>query len=151
VNDAPSLVLGERVLHVVGAAILDEEGRCLVARRAPHVTSAGLWEFPGGKVEAGEKPRRALEREIAEELGLTIRALAFLGRGEAREPTRTIVLDVYLAEFDSSASRELRLTDHDEVRFISAAEIAGLEWAAADVPVLPALEARLISGWAPRW
>ncbi len=101
--DAPDLPAGnlqaKRILHVVGAAILGAGGRCLAARRAAHVPHPGCWEFPGGKVEPGEDPRRALEREIAEELGLAIVAGDFLGRGEAPiSGGRTVLLDVYLAE-----------------------------------------------------
>lgn len=146
----PEMLQAKRLLHVVGAAVLDESGRCLVARKAPHVSNAGFWEFPGGKVEEGEDPRRALEREIAEELGLEISAGDFLGRGQAPLPSgRIVVLDVYLAACPAPAPPAPRLADHDEVRWIAAGEIAGLAFAAADVPVLPALE-RVLSGPAPR-
>lgn len=156
-DDAPSLPPREGLIHVVGAAILDGRGRCLVARRAAHVANAGFWEFPGGKVEAGEDPRLALEREIAEELGLIVQVGAFLGRGEASPTTdRTIVLDVYLAGLrdlgEGPAAEPPWLTDHDEVRWITATDIDALVWAAADVPILPALRSRLggLSGSAPR-
>lgn len=133
-----------RLVHVVGAAIFDAAGRCLAARRAPHVASAGYWEFPGGKVEPGEDPRRALEREIAEELSLEIAAHDFLGRGEARlAGGRHIVLDVYLARLAGSRT-EPSLTDHDAIRWLThPAELAQLTWAAADLPILPALARRL--------
>lgn len=141
---APEKLQAKSLLHVVGAAILDGRGRCLVARRAAHVSNAGRWEFPGGKVEAGEDPRRALEREIAEELTLEIAAGDFLGRGEAPlAGGRTLVLDVYLASCLATGPPEPLLADHDEVRWIVAADIAGLDFAAADQPVLPALARRL--------
>lgn len=146
--DAPSLPAGnlqaKRFLHVVGAAIVDRRGRCLVARRAAHVPHPGCWEFPGGKVEAGEDPRRALEREIAEELELEILAGDFLGRGEVTLPDgRAIVLDVYLAGLAGRAAPP-RLADHDELRWLAApGEIAPLVFAPADLPILPALAALL--------
>ena len=142
--DAPGLPAGnlqaKGLLHVVGAAILDGGGRCLVARRAAHVPHPGCWEFPGGKVEAGEDPRRALEREIAEELQLAILAGDFLGRGEVTLPDgRAIVLDVYLARLEDGAAAP-RLADHDQLRWLAApAEIAALAFAPADLPILPAL------------
>lgn len=127
---------------MVGAAILDGQGRCLVARRAAHVPSPGCWEFPGGKVEPGEDPRRALEREIAEELSLDIAVGDFLGRGEVvRGDGRLLVLDVYLAKIAGRA--EARPTDHDELRWLAAGELDSVAFAAADVPILPALAARL--------
>ncbi|MCB9690252.1 MAG: (deoxy)nucleoside triphosphate pyrophosphohydrolase, partial [Alphaproteobacteria bacterium] len=126
-------------LDVVGAAILND-GRCLVARRGPDMALAGLWEFPGGKVEPGEAPQDALRREIQEELGIEIQVGALLGVGEAMAGARRIVLSVYAAEWVSGA---LVLLEHDEVRWCGVEDIEGLQWAEADVPVLPALKARL--------
>jgi 8-oxo-dGTP diphosphatase len=57
---------------VVAAAIWDAEGRLLLQQGLPHKRHAGLWEFPGGKVETGETPRFALCREVAEELGIEL-------------------------------------------------------------------------------
>src|ERR1043165_6253903 len=60
------------MMTVVAAALLDGEGRILLQQRAPGRAMAGLWEFPGGKVETGELPEAALARELAEELGIGI-------------------------------------------------------------------------------
>jgi 8-oxo-dGTP diphosphatase len=126
-------------LHVVGAAIL-REGRCLAAQRGAAMPLAGQWEFPGGKVEPGEDPRAALRREIREELGLDVEVGDLLARGEALERTRRIVLDVYLADVTGG---ELALSEHAAATWVGADELYALDWAAADVPVLGALEARL--------
>ena len=61
-----------RLLLVVAVALVDADDRVLLARRPEGKAMAGLWEFPGGKVEAGERPEAALIRELAEELGLTV-------------------------------------------------------------------------------
>jgi len=61
-----------RLLPVVAAALADPQGRVLLQRRPPGKPHAGLWEFPGGKVDAGETPEAALVRELAEELGLLV-------------------------------------------------------------------------------
>ena len=55
---------------VVAAALIDRDGRVLLAQRPPNKSMAGLWEFPGGKVEDGESPENALIRELNEELGI---------------------------------------------------------------------------------
>ncbi len=59
-------------LWVVAAALLDGEGRVLVQQRPPGGSLAGLWEFPGGKIEAGETPESSLVRELREELGIEV-------------------------------------------------------------------------------
>ncbi len=61
-----------RVLLVVAAALFDSQGRVLLAQRPPGKSLAGLWEFPGGKLEPGETPEAALARELEEELSITV-------------------------------------------------------------------------------
>ncbi|MFN4089826.1 MAG: (deoxy)nucleoside triphosphate pyrophosphohydrolase [Alphaproteobacteria bacterium] len=61
---------GAPVLLVVAVALVDKDGRVLLARRPPGKALAGLWEFPGGKVHPGERPEAALIRELQEELGI---------------------------------------------------------------------------------
>jgi 8-oxo-dGTP diphosphatase len=58
---------------VVAAALIDADGRVLLAERPAGKSMAGLWEFPGGKVEAGERPEASLIRELREELGITVK------------------------------------------------------------------------------
>ena len=61
------------VVLVAAVALVDRDGRVLIARRPPEKSMAGLWEFPGGKIEPGETPEAALVREVQEELGITIK------------------------------------------------------------------------------
>jgi 8-oxo-dGTP diphosphatase len=87
------------ILIVVALALLDSAGRVLVQRRPEDRAHGGLWEFPGGKVEAGEGPAGALVREIAEELGVTIAAADLAPLTFAASPehgdTRPLVLLLY--------------------------------------------------------
>src|ERR1700729_1992646 len=62
------------IILVAAAALIDPDGRVLVAKRPPGKAMAGLWEFPGGKIEAGETPETALIRELDEELGIAVKA-----------------------------------------------------------------------------
>jgi 8-oxo-dGTP diphosphatase len=61
------------IILVVAAALIDPDGRVLIAKRPPDKAMAGLWEFPGGKVETGETPEQGLIRELAEELAITVK------------------------------------------------------------------------------
>lgn len=61
-----------KLVLVVACALVDPDGRVLIAQRPEGKTLAGLWEFPGGKVEAGERPEETLIRELAEELGVAV-------------------------------------------------------------------------------
>jgi len=63
---------GQRIVLVVACALVDADGRVLMARRPEGKTLAGLWEFPGGKMEPGETPEDALIRELREELGIEV-------------------------------------------------------------------------------
>jgi 8-oxo-dGTP diphosphatase len=128
-----------REVHVVGAAIID--GRlCLAAQRGPAMRLPGKWEFPGGKVEPGEPPAAALEREIREELGLDIAVGELLATGRARDADLLIVLDVYLATLRGGT---LRLHEHASARWLGADQLAALDWADADLPALTALARHL--------
>jgi 8-oxo-dGTP diphosphatase len=66
-----------RLVLVAAAALLDGEGRVLLAQRPQGKNLAGLWEFPGGKIEAGERPEAALARELHEELGIEVASSDF--------------------------------------------------------------------------
>lgn len=65
-------ILQSHLLLVTAAALIDADGRVLVQQRPPGTAMAGLWEFPGGKIETGETPERALIRELDEELGIVV-------------------------------------------------------------------------------
>ena len=63
----------QSVILVVAVALIDPDGRVLIAQRPPGKTMAGLWEFPGGKMETGETPEQALVRELDEELAISVK------------------------------------------------------------------------------
>jgi 8-oxo-dGTP diphosphatase len=126
-------------LEVV-AAVLIHDGRALACRRAPHVTGAGTWEFPGGKVEAGERPEAALVREIREELGLDVTVGALVDRSEVPVGERVIDLACYLA--DPVGPLPTTSTDHDELRWVPLADLGALAWSAPDLPAVRRLVLR---------
>jgi 8-oxo-dGTP diphosphatase len=92
-------------LPVVAAAIQDEVGRLLLQQRLLGKSHEGCWEFPGGKVESDESPRRALMREIAEELALYIDPLAMEPSGFAEESSASGRLHILLLLYACPAWR----------------------------------------------
>ncbi len=127
--------------HVVGAAVLypDPGGGCrvLAARRGPGMSGAGLWEFPGGKVEPGESERDALQRELMEELGLEVVPLWRLG--EVERPERSLRLAVWIC----AAAGEPILKEHDAAQLVAADDLDGIGWSEPDRPFLPGLRAEM--------
>ena len=91
------------------------------------------WEFPGGKLEVGERPEEALLREIWEELGCEIEVQERLGQSEVQIGERVIVMDAYLAYCDPA---ELTLKEHLDGEWIGVDQIGEFEWAPADIPLL---------------
>jgi 8-oxo-dGTP diphosphatase len=125
------------VVQVVGAAVV-RDGRVLASRRTGPAHLAGMWEFPGGKVEPGETDEQALARELTEELGVTV----VVGErvGPELDLSGTAVMRVYLATL---VAGEPQLNDHDEHRWLAADELYDVPWIPADAPALVALEAQL--------
>lgn len=112
----------------------------MVAQRPAGASFAFRWEFPGGKVEPGEAPSAALERELNEELGVQVLVGEWLARGEVTSGDVHIELDVYEGTLGSGEPEAL---EHSELRWCSADELGSLHWADADVPVVAVVQARL--------
>lgn len=134
---------------VVAALITDDlrwPGVVLAARRTGPPALAGQWEFPGGKVEPGEDPMAALHREIAEELGVVLELGEELvaDGGGAWPLTESLEMRTWWAVL---ASGEIASsTDHDQLRWVTAADLSALEWLPGDRAIVDQLRTR----WAAR-
>lgn len=129
-------------VHVVAGIIQDAQGRILISRRHDHLHQGGLWEFPGGKVEASETVRDALARELLEELALTIIAAEPFQQIRHDYPDKSVLLDFWLVrEF----AGEARGVEGQPVQWVSAAALRDYQFPAANVPIVEALIARFRS------
>lgn len=123
---------GAPLVEVVAAAII-REGAVLAARRSRPAELAGGWEFPGGKLEAGEDAPTALVRELREELGVSARVGSALG--EASDGRIRLVLHV--AALDGGEPRAQ--DEHDELRWLSPGQLDDVAWLPIDRALLAAV------------
>jgi len=128
-------------IQVVAGALFDEQGRVLIAQRPPGKALAGRWEFPGGKLHAGETPWDGLVRELREELGVEAHAGERLIRYSHAYPERVVWLDMWLVQRWSGAPRGL---DGQALKWVEPAALAAEDILEADQPIVAAL-ARLQS------
>jgi 8-oxo-dGTP diphosphatase len=126
----------------VVAGIITQEGKVLLARRAKHKSLAGKWEFPGGKIEDGETPEAALSRELQEEFNIQTRVNDHLITVEHSYDHFDIRLISFHAELISG---EFILTDHDQVEWVSVADVQSYNLAPADIPIAKHLVTQHIS------
>jgi len=131
--DAKSLLL------VVAVAMIAQNGCVLVQRRPPGKSMAGLWEFPGGKVEAGETPEAALARELDEELGVRVDPGLLVPAAFASEKLgeRHLLLLLYLLrEWDG----EPEPRHASALQWVMPGDLHGLAMPPADLPLIGLLE-----------
>ncbi len=122
-------------IHVVAGVLRDAHGRVLLASRTEGRDLAGLWEFPGGKVEAGESPDVALVRELREELGIRAKVGESVIRVPQQYPGKRLVLDVRHVEFEG----EPEGLDGQALVWVPLEALAGYPMPPADLPVVAAL------------
>ncbi len=123
-------------IHVVAGVVLDEDQNILLARRPDHAHQGGLWEFPGGKVEADEAPQEALRRELQEEVGIDVaRSRPFI-QIEHHYPDKSVLLDVYrvLSYQGTAHGRE-----GQPVRWVQPSELERYPMPAANLPIVTAV------------
>ena len=122
----------------VVAAVIRHEGKYLCVQRGKsrYDYVSEKFEFPGGKVEAGETQLEALKREISEELEIEIQVEKHLVSVTHHYPDFSIVLHAWLCQ---SFSKEIQLKEHSSMLWLLPNELHKLDWAAADLPVVEAL------------
>src|SRR6516225_11590540 len=126
----------ESAVLVVAAALFDPAGRVLIAQRPAGKPLAGRWEFPGGKVDAGEGERDALARELREELGVDlVAARPFMRLTHAYEE-RDVELSLWIVERFAGEPRSL---DAQALKWVAPAQLPGEDILEADRPFVVAL------------
>lgn len=128
-----------RLLLVAAAALVDPDGRVLICRRPEGKQLAGLWEFPGGKVETGETPEAALIRELDEELGIQVRApclAPFVFASHAYEDFH-LLMPLYLCRrWDGQVTAR----EHPEIAWVKPVRLRDYPMPPADEPLVAWLQ-----------
>ncbi|HWD25980.1 MAG TPA: (deoxy)nucleoside triphosphate pyrophosphohydrolase [Rhizomicrobium sp.] len=123
---------------VVACALIDADGRVLIAERPPQKAMAGLWEFPGGKIELGESPETALIRELAEELGIAVKdaCLAPFAFASHAYADFHLLMPLYVCRRweGTPVPRE-----HSALKWVRPRDLTQYPMPPADVPLIPML------------
>ena len=127
-----------RILLVVAVALVDADGRVLLAQRPPGKQLAGLWEFPGGKVDPGERPEETLIRELAEELGITVReaCLAPLTFASHAYPDFHLLMPLYVCRRWEGLPRSM---EGQALKWVHPRDLKDQPMPPADAPLIPFL------------
>ena len=127
-----------RILLVVAVALVDTDGRVLLAQRPPGKQLAGLWEFPGGKVDPGERPEETLIRELAEELGITVKeaCLAPLTFASHAYPDFHLLMPLYVCRRWEGLPRSL---EGQALKWVRPRALKDQPMPPADAPLIPFL------------
>jgi len=125
------------VVHVAVGVLIDDAGRVLITRRADDAHQGGLWEFPGGKVEAGESVLGALDRELQEELGAAVLACEPLLEIRHDYSDKSVLLDIHRV---TQWQNEPRGLEGQPLAWVSADELEHYEFPEANVPIVAKLK-----------
>jgi len=117
----------------VVCGIIYKEDKIFLARKKEGKALAGFWEFPGGKIEKNESPEEALERELNEELGMTVSVQGYLGSNLHQYSSIKIKLIAYNCLFIDAT---LNLIDHDEYKWVIPSDLMNYQIAPADIPLI---------------
>ena len=117
----------------VTAAVIEKDGKVLIAKRRAGDRHGGRWEFPGGKIDSGETPEACLRRELKEELGIEADIGEFICKSSFTYMLVPLELLVYKARY---VSGEFRAIDHDELKWVEPRDLAGYDFAKADRDVV---------------
>ncbi|MBQ9691273.1 MAG: (deoxy)nucleoside triphosphate pyrophosphohydrolase [Eggerthellaceae bacterium] len=121
----------------IAVAVCEQNGAILATQRG-YGDYKGWWEFPGGKLEAGETSSEALIREMHEELHADIEIRAYLGRSEYTYPQFHVVMHAYLCTL---LTQKLTLTAHSDVRWLALEDLDSVTWLEADIAILEKIRA----------
>lgn len=121
------------IIDVVCALIRNEQGELFAARRSSVMDMPGRWEFPGGKIEPAEAPEEAIVREIREELDILVIVQYPLQESVYHYEDKSIRLFPFICSVESG---NMVLKEHQSCGWFNRDELAQLDWAEADIPVL---------------
>jgi len=119
-------------IHVT-CAIIEKDGQVLSTQRSESMSLPLKWEFPGGKINDGERPEECLKRELHEELGIAVTISRSLNPVTHQYPTFTITLYPFVCRVIAG---EIKLHEHKALAWLPPEKLHELDWANADIPVM---------------
>lgn len=123
----------------VTAAIIERQGKILLAKRSSNSSLPNKWEFPGGKVEIGEIPEECLARELYEEFGIIVNVGNFIAESVYQYEEKAVRLMAFQVYTDADIRT---MNAHDDVRWVVAEELLDYDLAPADVPIAREVQKR---------
>ena len=127
-----------KLVLVAACALIDPDGRVLIAQRPPQKAMAGLWEFPGGKIEAGERPEETLIRELREELSIEVKepCLAPFTFASHAYPDFQLLMPLYVCRRWEGT---VQAREHSALKWVKPRELTQYPMPPADIPLIPVL------------
>lgn len=123
----------------VSAAIIERDGKVLIAKRSSTSSLPNKWEFPGGKVEVGESPEECLARELLEEFEIFVTISEFLAESVYQYDKKTVRLIAFRVHYDGDITV---MNAHDDVKWVPVEELLDYDLAPADVTIAREVQKR---------
>lgn len=131
----------EVIIPVLAAILINDQQQVLIAKRHPHLSNGGQWEFPGGKLKRNETPELCLKREIREEMGVEIEVERPFHLVHTTRKEASILLIGYICKL---LTRNWQLSDHSEIHWVAPEKLVNYPLSLPDIPIAERLAKEIL-------